>query len=144
MKNWLTPLFLLLSGLSLLAIGGGILLAPHALHANNGIVLGNDPSLLSEIRAPGGLLTVSSILILTGLFRRSLRSLATLLTVLVYGSFGLARLLSVAVDGTPSNGLVGATAIELIVAALGLVILCRTEESSIDSSQKLETAPASH
>ena len=125
MKNRFTLIFLFVSGLLLLGIGSTILLFPHAFHAGNGIVLGDDPSLLSEVRAPGGLLTASSILILVGTFRRSLRSLAMILTVLVYGSFGLARLLGLALDGMPSSGLVASTAIELIVAAIGFLILLR-------------------
>jgi hypothetical protein len=52
----LTSIFLTVSGLLLLAIGSTILFVPHAFYASDGIVLGNNPSLLSEIRAPGGLL----------------------------------------------------------------------------------------
>lgn len=118
--------FLFLSGLLLLAIGCGILLVPHAFHASNGIVLGADSSLLSEVRAPGGLLTASAVLILLGAFQASLRPTAMRLTVLVYGSFGLARLLSLALDGIPSTGLVASTVIELVVAAGGLLILLRS------------------
>ena len=142
MNNRFTLMFLFLSGLLLLAIGSAILLAPHAFHGSNGIVLGDDPSLLSEVRAPGGLLAASAALILLGTIRRSLRSLAMILTVLVYGSFGLARLLGLALDGMPSSGLVASTAIELIVAAIGLVILSRSGATSAWPSQELTTARA--
>ena len=142
MKNWFTRTFLFISGLLLLGIGGAILLVPHAFHAGNGIVLGNDPSLLSEIRAPGGLLAASGVIILIGAFRRPLRSLAMVLTVLVYGSFGLARLLGLALDGMPSSGLVGSTAIELVVAVVGLLILGRPGAASARSSRELTTARA--
>jgi hypothetical protein len=125
MNNRATQVFLFLSGLLLLGIGGAILLVPHAFHEGNGIALGDDPSLLSEIRAPGGLLTAGAVLILLGAFRRSLRSPAMALTVLIYSSFGLARLLSLVLDGTPSSALVGSAAIELIVAAIGLLFLWR-------------------
>ncbi|MEO1341230.1 MAG: DUF4345 domain-containing protein [Cyanobacteria bacterium J06635_13] len=124
MKNSLTAIFLFLSGFLLLGIGGTILLFPHAFYANDGILLGNDPSLLSEIRASGGLLAGSSLVILFGTFRTTLRSLVVAITIFVYGSFGTSRLLGMALDGMPSNGLVIATAIELIIAALGIMILC--------------------
>ncbi len=142
MNNRFTLIFLFLSGLLLLAIGSAILLAPHAFHASNGIALGDDPSLLSEVRAPGGLLAASAVLVLLGTFRRSLRSLAMTLTVLVYGSFGLARLLGLALDGMPSSGLVASTAIELIVAAIGLVILSRSGVTSAWPSQERTAARA--
>ena len=134
-----TFVFLLVSGLLLLGIGGAILLVPHLFHASNGIVLGDDPNELSEVRAPGGLLTASSIFILLGAARRSLRATALALTVLVYGSFGLARLLALALDGIPSAGLVGSTVIELVVATIGLYILSR---SAAVSSTTRASAPA--
>lgn len=98
---------------------------PHFFYAANGIALGEDPSLLSEVRASGGLLAGSGLLILLGAVRVSLRGLATTLVVLVYGSFGLSRLLGLTLDGLPSSGVIGAIAIELIVAAIGLVVLYR-------------------
>ncbi|MEM9553284.1 MAG: DUF4345 domain-containing protein [Acidobacteriota bacterium] len=141
MNNRLTLLYLFLSGLLLLGIGLAILLAPHSIYASNGIVLGDDPSLLSEIRAPGGFLTASSILILLGTFRRFLRSVAIALTVLVYGSFGLARLVGLALDGLPAAGLVGSTAIELIVAAIGLLILWRSGATRSGTAAARRQAP---
>ena len=122
MKSRPTTIFLFISGLMLLGIGLGILFVPHGFHASNGIVLSNDPNLLSEIRAPGGLLIGSGVLILLGAFRSTGRSLAILLTILVYGTFALARLIGMIIDGMPSEGIVVATAIELAVAALGLLV----------------------
>jgi hypothetical protein len=129
MKGRLTFGFLFVAGVLLLIIGGAILLAPHTVHAGNGIVLGNDPTLLSEIRAPGGLLLGSAILILLGTFRPGMRSLAVTLTVLAYGSFGLARLVGVALDGVPATGIVVATAIELVTAAIGAMLLRRPSDT---------------
>ncbi|MEM9089041.1 MAG: DUF4345 family protein [Cyanobacteria bacterium P01_F01_bin.53] len=54
-----------------------------------------------------------------------MRSLAVTLTALVYGSFGLSRLIGLCLDGMPSNNLVMATVVELAVAAIGLLILVR-------------------
>ncbi|MEM8640615.1 MAG: DUF4345 domain-containing protein [Cyanobacteria bacterium P01_G01_bin.54] len=122
MKRTITILFLALAGLLLLAIGGTILFVPHTFYASDGILLGNDPSLLSEIRAPGGLLAGSGLVILMGTFRLEQRSLAVTLTFLVYGMFGLSRLVSLALDGLPSNNLVMAMVIELGVAAIALLI----------------------
>ncbi|MDJ0700979.1 MAG: DUF4345 domain-containing protein [Woeseiaceae bacterium] len=131
MKNTMTVTYLSIAGLLLLAIGGAILIAPHAFHGSNGISLGKNPNLLSEVRAPGGLLSISSIVILIAVFRTQLRSTAVKLSVLVYGSFGAARLVSIAFDGTPSPAIVGATVLELIVALLGLVILWQARAANI-------------
>ncbi len=131
--KYLTVIFLSVSGLLLVVIGGTILIVPHAFYASDGIVLGSDPSLLSEIRAPGGFLAGSGLLILTGTFRNHLSSLAVLLTVLVYGSFGLSRLLSLVLDGIPSDSLMIATVIEVAVAAIGLMILYRLPGNSLSA-----------
>ena len=130
MKTRLVPGFLFLSGLLLVGIGAAILLMPESFHASNGIALGENASLLSEVRAPGGLLFASGLLIIGGSFRHKLRAQSVTLATLVYGTFGLARLLSMALDGVPSTGIVGATAIELIVAALGILILTRQTNSA--------------
>ncbi|MDJ0712386.1 MAG: DUF4345 domain-containing protein [Woeseiaceae bacterium] len=126
MKNTMTVIYLVIAGLLLLTIGSAILLVPHAFHGSNGIVLGDNPNLLSEIRAPGGLLAASGAMILVGAFRVRLRASAVQLTTLVYGSFGLARLVSMALDGMPSNSIVGATVLEFVVASIGLVLLLQT------------------
>lgn len=131
MKISLNVLFLSIAGLMLLTIGGSVLLTPQAFYANDGVLLGNDPSLLSEVRASGGMLTGGALLIFAGIVRPAVRSLSTTLSVLIYGSFGLSRLLSLTIDGMPSNNLLVATAIELTVAVIGLIILyCQPKVSS--------------
>ncbi|MEM6453058.1 MAG: DUF4345 domain-containing protein [Cyanobacteria bacterium P01_D01_bin.105] len=125
MKSSLTAIFLFLSGLLLLAVGSAILLIPHVFYANDGILLGSDPSLLSEIRASGGLLASGAVLILIGAVRPALRLLAMTISILIYGSFGLSRLLGLAIDGMPSSSLLMATGVELTVAFIGLILLYR-------------------
>ena len=141
MKNTMSVIYLVTAGLLLLAIGGAILLAPHTFHGSNGIFLGDNPNLLSEIRAPGGLLAASGIMILMGAFRVRLRASAVQLTTLVYGSFGLARLVGMALDGMPSSSIVGAASLELFVAFVGLVILWRARAQHAAGSF-LAAAPA--
>ncbi len=141
MKNSLTVLYLVIAGLLLLVIGGALVFAPHSFHGSNGVALGDNPNLLSEIRAPGGLLACSGIIILIGAIRRQLRSLAVQLTTLVYGSFGLARLVSIAIDGMPSSSIIAATVLELVVAFVGLAILWRWR-TEYAADRCLAAAPA--
>ena len=63
---------LLVSGAIAASIGASILLDPAGFHAGHDIVLGSDPSLLSEVRAPGGALMALGLLMLAGAFVRSL------------------------------------------------------------------------
>ena len=135
MKHWFTIIFLSLSGLLLMVIGASILIVPKAFYAMNGITLGNDPSMLSEIRAPGGLFVVISIFILLGVLRSRHRPLAMLLTLITFGSIGISRLFSMVMDGMPVRGLVEATVIELVVAAIALFCM------KCSSSKYMERIP---
>ena len=140
MKNKTTVTYLVVAGLLLHVIGGSILLAPHAFHGNNGIDLGDNPDLLSEIRAPGGLLASSGIAILIGAFRRRMRLPSLQLATLVYGSYGIARLVSMMLDGMPSASIVSATLLEFIVAIVGAAILWQQRAIRVAAPQRSRKA----
>ncbi|MCR9183998.1 MAG: DUF4345 domain-containing protein [Halieaceae bacterium] len=123
MKKTIFRVYFVIAGLLLFAIGTAILFAPTAFHAANGVALGSHPNLLSEIRAPGALLAGSGILVLMGAFRQARRAQAAQLSLLVFGTFGVARLVSIVLDGIPSASLLGATVLELSMASVGLLIL---------------------
>jgi len=111
---------LFVSGLIAASVGGAILLMPGAFYASNGIDLGGNVSLLNEIRASGGLLLAVGILIISGSFIASLTFTAVVVASLLYLSYGLSRILSLTIDGMPSEGLVQAAALEI---AIGVVCL---------------------
>ncbi len=106
---------LVVSGLIGVVIGLATLLTPEAFHATAGIDLGGSTSLLSEIRAPGGALLSLGALVMAGAFIERVRYTATVVSCAVYLSYGVARVLSIAVDGMPANILVAAMAGELFI-----------------------------
>jgi hypothetical protein len=109
-----------LSGATSLGIGAFILAAPHAFYASYGIALGPDPSLLSELRAPGAGLAASGAIILAGIFRQALAQVAVAVALVVFLAFPAGRLVGIAVDGLPSPGILAALALELAIAAFCL------------------------
>ena len=121
MKRVMICVLLVLAGGLLMLIGGFALFFADAFFGSNGIVLPNDPSLRSEMRAPMGLLLVSGIIIAASAFRRSLAPLGLALAAMVYGTYGLSRMVSLGLDGAPSEGLVSAMLIELVLGALALL-----------------------
>lgn len=125
---------LLVSGTILLTVGCALLVAPAVMHAANGVDLGRDPSLLSEVRAPGGALVALGALVLAGVFLRRLRYAATMIAATVYVAYGLSRLLSMAIDGIPASGIVVATGLEIALGAVNVVLLARQERSTPWSS----------
>ena len=123
MRQFVFKALAALSGLILIGIGTAVLFEPTSFAASNGIVLDRNPSLLSEIRAPGGMLLISGVIILLGAIRQNIMRLSLGLAALVYGSYGLSRMWSMVSDGLPSATLTQAAVLELVLGALSLVAL---------------------
>lgn len=116
---------LAVSGLTALAIGAFIVTAPHAFYASYGIALGDDPNLLSELRAPGAGLAGFGALMLLGIWRQAVMPVGMAAALTVFIAFPAGRLVGLAVDGMPSANVVGALVVELIIAALCLAAFHR-------------------
>ncbi len=106
------------SGLTALAIGGFIVSAPHAFYASYGIALGQDASLLSELRAPGAGLAGFGILMLLGIWRRAILPVSVAVALTVFLAFPAGRLVGLVLDGMPSGSVIAALVVEIAIAAL--------------------------
>ncbi len=118
--NKIEKITLGISGLTALGIGGMITLAPHTFYASYGITLRENPSLLSELRAPGAGLTALGVLMLLGIWRSALAQLAVAATLIVFLAFPAGRFIGLVVDGMPSSGIIAALILEVSIAALCL------------------------
>ncbi|WP_300530797.1 DUF4345 domain-containing protein [uncultured Mameliella sp.] len=110
-----------IAGATTLAIGLCILVIPHQFYASYGIVLADDASLLSELRAPGAGLAVLGALMLWGIWNSAMRQVAQVAALTVYIAFPAGRLVGLLVDGMPSGGILGALAFEAGIAVLCLL-----------------------
>lgn len=130
---------LVVSGLTGIIIGSGLLFAPVSFEASAGIDLGTNINLLSEVRAPGGALLVAGVLILLGAFITKLAYTSILLSCLFYLSYGFSRVFSMIVDGVPNESLVTATLVEIVVGGLSILILVnyRKNQSQKHSALKI-------
>ena len=126
---------LLVAGAVAVLVGAALLLAPVGFSDGYGIVLSDDPSALSERRAPGAALLAIGGLLLAGAFTPRLRFAALLVGALAYLAYGLARVLSLVVDGRPADGLLVAGAVELAlgVALLGALLRPSAAQAAISS-----------
>jgi uncharacterized protein YbjT (DUF2867 family) len=118
---------LLAAGLVSAAIGATILIDPAAIHAGAGIELGHNPSLLSEIKAPGGLLVALGAFISAGAFWSRLSADAMKLSAALYLSYAASRLVSIASDGLPAPSLQLALAFELVLGLASAAEITRSE-----------------
>lgn len=122
---------LLASGLIAAGIAAMILFAPSAFYGGYGLEIGANISLTNELKAPAGLLLLAGLLMLAGVFRSefAIPSLAT--ATAIYLSYGLSRILSMAIDGVPHSGLVSATVIEIAIGGICLVDLVRHRKTTV-------------
>ena len=122
---YVTKGLLLTSGLLAAGIAAIILFAPDAFYAGYGIDIGSNVNLTNELKAPAGVLLVAGLLMLTGVFRVKLAVLSLTIATVIYLSYGLSRLLSMAIDGVPNTALVMAAVLEIAVGVacfLGLAL----------------------
>jgi len=114
---------LFISGLLLMIIGSAILFAPVVFSARNGIELGGNISLLNDTRAAGASLLASGFVILLGAFIQKLAYTSVLVAIIAFLSYAIGRIFSIAIDGTPTEGLIKATVVELIIGLLNVFVL---------------------
>ena len=110
------------SGALLVLIGSALMFSPKAFLETSHVFIDHDPGLMSELSAPSGLLIITGALMILGAFKVRFANLGLSVGAIVYASYGLGRLISMALNGMPSESLVAATVIELGIAAL-LVML---------------------
>ena len=126
--SFMVKLTLLVSGLVAVGIAGTILFAPEAFYAGYGIEIGGDVTLVNELKAPAGVLLAAGLLVFAGVFRTELVIVSLTTASVVYLSYGLSRILSMAMDGLPDDGLVSAAGIELGIGAACLLALLRARD----------------
>ncbi|MEL7218718.1 MAG: DUF4345 family protein, partial [Pseudomonadota bacterium] len=97
--------------------------------ASSEVIVEHEAGLMSEVTAPSGLLVFTGLFMMLGSILMSLARIGLALGTLVYGSYGLSRMISMAFHGTPSDTLVVVAYFELGVAAL-LMALCLADNSS--------------
>ena len=125
-----------LAGVTALAIGTMILSVPHSFYASYGIVLGSNPNLLSELRAPGAGLAVSGLVMLLGLWSQTIRPASIAFAMTVFLAFPGGRLVSLALDGVPSSSVLGALIVEVAIGCLCLLAFRRRMWPSRDAASE--------
>lgn len=119
---------LFVSGLIASVIGGAILTIPTSFYATYGIDLGSNVNLLNEIRASGGGLLATGILILSGVFIARLTFTSLVVSTLLYLSYGVSRIQSTLIDGVPNEGLVQSAILEIVIGLVCLFVLVKYQD----------------
>lgn len=128
---YVTRSLLLTCGLLATGIAVTILFVPDAFYSGYGIDIGSDASLANELKAPAGLLLIAGLVMLAGVFKVKFAVPSLAMATMIYLSYGLSRLLSMAIDGIPHSGLVSAAALEIALGAVCFVELMRRRKTGL-------------
>ena len=82
--------------------------------------LEDDVDMLSEMRGAGALLLLTGLITLAGLASPQVMPTSFAVAALVFLGFGIGRIVSLALDGTPNRDLINGTIAELVLGALNL------------------------
>ncbi len=116
-----TKIILSIAGMIGIAVGSGLLFFPVSFEASAGIVLHKDVNLLSDIRAMGGNVLISGILIFSGVLKKNLEAYSLFLAVVIYLSYGFSRVYAICVDGLPNQSFVVVTISEIVIGSFAAV-----------------------
>ncbi len=130
-------ILLFVGGLIALVIGALTLIVPVQFHSSTNIDLGAQINLLNEVRAPGGGLVAIGILILLGIYLKSLRYTSLLVAATIYLSYGTARIISIIVDGIPATELILATILELVIGLFAF-FLSKRHKSQVELTRAMQ------
>jgi len=119
---------LIVAGVVGMIVGGANLFVPVAFNASSGIDLGENISLINEMRASGGGLLLSSVVIVMGAFVSRFAFTSTLLATMLYLGYGFSRVVSIMVDGMPSDDLVSVAIFEIFVGLVALFGLLKYQK----------------
>ena len=120
--------YLVVAGIVGILVGGANLMIPIAFNASSGIDLNDNLNLINEMRASGGGLLASSLVVFLGAFIGRLRFSSLLLSVMIYLGYGLGRCLSMLIDGMPSEEMIQIVMFELLVGVVGLYVFLKYKE----------------
>ena len=131
MSPLLLKTFLAVAGVIAVGLGTLILVLPVPFYASYRLNLTGQVTLLNELRSHGLSMVGIGAFIGAGAFIPRLTGPALAVAAFFYLSYGLSRLVGLALDGWPGEGLAISGAVELAVGALALLIYVSRRQSAL-------------
>ena len=119
---------LILIGINLVVLGLWRLLNPIGFFDFSGLLLSADAGLLNEARGTGGAIIGFGLLILLGAFKKKLAFTSTIVAIILLFGFGIARIISVVIDGNPGEALYKGIIGEFVMGSIALFALIKYRE----------------
>ena len=121
---------LIILGLLLIILGSWRLFVPIAFFENSGLVLSNEAGLLSEARVTGGVVVGFGLIVLLGAFIQRLSYTSIIAAIVLFLSFGIARLIGFGLDGNPGEGVIQGMIIEFVLGFIAIFAFFKYREKS--------------
>ncbi|MEO0405655.1 MAG: DUF4345 domain-containing protein, partial [Bacteroidota bacterium] len=125
----ISKVYLVVSGILLTGIGTLTTFNPINVKANEGIELAGNPSALNDVRSFGFLLLVFAVLFIISGLKSAMLHFGSIASTSLFLSLGFGRVLSILLDGMPSEGMLGATMVELVLGSVGLFLLLQNKKN---------------
>ncbi len=119
---------LILIGVLLTFMGFWRLIDPISFFEYSGLTLSEDPGLLNEARGTGGAIIGFGLLILLGAFKKKLAYTSTIVAIVLFFGFGIARVISVVLDGNPGEALYKGIIGEFVMGSIALFAFIKYRE----------------
>lgn len=119
---------LFVCGLILILVGGSGLFGPESFTSRNGIDISENLSLFNDYRTFGSLMFGSGLIIMLGVFHSRMAFTSSVVAAVMFTIMTFGRALSIVIDGVPAEGLVRATVVEGILAAVAIFALAKYRE----------------
>lgn len=129
MRTALTRAALAGSGVILGAVGSSIMIVPKLFLATSEAIVEHDPNLLSEITAPSGILMIASAFMIFCATQLRFANLGLICGSIIYGTYGLSRMISMQLHGVPSDTLVVVMWFELGIAVFLLMLSIKWQQA---------------
>lgn len=123
--------YLTLSGLTLGTVGSYISFEPIAYLEQFGISVAQNVNFYSDLRSMGGSLLIFGLIALAGSLNKRFEDAAVMTSVSIFAAYGLFRIAAVLMDGVPGSAILGAAAIEIIFALIGLKFLSNQNKKEL-------------
>jgi len=131
---------LIVIGINLTIMGLWRFVDPIGFFEFSGLILSEDAGLLNEARGTGGAIIGFGLLILLGAFKKKLAFTSTIVAIILFFGFGIARVISVFIDGNPGEALYKGIIGEFVMGSIALFALIKYRDKSqgeIDNSNKI-------
>ena len=123
--------YLAILGIILLLIGAYISMSPAEYLQQFGLGAHGNINFYSDLRSMGGSLLIFGLVALAGVFKKAFEDSAILMSTIVFAAYGFFRIAAIAIDGVPSGAILGAAAIEIVLALMGLSLIGSSKEKLV-------------